>query len=273
MFIAKFLIKHKPNILLIICLLLVGLLLFNKLLVYGFFLLSISVGFYILWNSYIKGLFSELKISKDNNMALNSENENLKRAKVNIVGIEEILELNLYEVETNFVRTWNTKLSKDSKQLSFLGALNVNLIVKYGVDVKRSIKIDEVNSIVYILNDLQTSQSFKDITYTWDIADVLIFHNPKFNKFGTSYWFTNNDTLVYTNELKCTFQNEVHTQVLQGPKELSWLKKSVQEKVKVTLLNFFKTSNNRIEFVDDFDNLNIAEDSKRKLSISKLALN
>ena len=93
--------KLKSKILLSIAIILAVFLVLNKLVIYGFILLSISVGFYLLWTSYIKGLFSELKISKDKIEALNSENVNLKRAKVNIVGIEEILELCTKSIQLN----------------------------------------------------------------------------------------------------------------------------------------------------------------------------
>ena len=64
------------------------------------------------------------------------------------------------------------------------------------------------------------------------------------------------------------YQNELHTQVLEGPKELSWLKKEVKEKVKITLVNFFKTSNNRIEFVDDFDAIFLKTKTRKEFPLN-----
>jgi hypothetical protein len=40
------------------------------------------------------------------------------------------------EVNTNFTRVWNEKIEQDKKKIRFLGALQVSIVAKYGLDLK-----------------------------------------------------------------------------------------------------------------------------------------
>ena len=98
----------------------------NEYLFYGIgAFISFSIFQYI--RSY---LFSRIEKSETLNKKLCKELEQLKSNKLNVLGLKEILDVGLLEVNTKLTRVWNYEFEENKKRLNFIGALDVNIIAK-----------------------------------------------------------------------------------------------------------------------------------------------
>lgn len=79
---------------------------------------------------------TQLKESDKTTTSLKSEHTELRNRKLNIFEIKSVVDLSLMEVNTNFTRVWNEKIEQDKKKIRFLGALQVSIVAKYGLDLK-----------------------------------------------------------------------------------------------------------------------------------------
>ena len=70
------------------------------------------------------------------NEKLKEENEFLKERHFQITQIKSILELNLFEIDTQFKRTVNKTEQFEEREIKFLGSLAISLKAKYGIDLK-----------------------------------------------------------------------------------------------------------------------------------------
>jgi hypothetical protein len=118
-------------------------LILNKLAVYGLIVFavgSVAMGAYHLLikqkDDEIHNLKTQLKESDKTTISLKSEHTELRNRKLNIFEIKSVVDLSLMEVNTNFTRVWNEKIEQDKKKIRFLGALQVSIVAKYGLDLK-----------------------------------------------------------------------------------------------------------------------------------------
>ena len=135
-------------------------LIMNKFLVYGLIVFGVgsaAVGFYHLLmkqkDDEIHNLKTQLKISDKTSTSLKSENTELRNRKLNISDIKSVVDLGLMEVDTNFTRVWNEKMDHEKKQVRFIGALQVSIVAKYGLDMKDlRVKFNEEKNELTVAN-------------------------------------------------------------------------------------------------------------------------
>lgn len=164
------------------------LLILNKFFLYGILLIGFAVFIYWIWLIYIKGkdtkiveLKSSLEEKSKKLNALEIENDELRNRKLNISEIKNILDLGLMEVKTNFTRTWNEKFNHNGKFVHFIGALQIDVTAKYGIDLKdMKIKFNQEKNEIIVANVNPKFLSFSDLDYKWKIAEILEYKEPFF---------------------------------------------------------------------------------------------
>ena len=184
---------------------------------------------------------------KNQNKNLLNELNELKSSKLNVLDIKDILEIGLLEVDTKLTRVWNNHFEEDNKTLNFIGALDINLNVKIGLDLTK-VKIEEKDSEIVISNTQPHIISFGDIDYTWKISELLELKNPLL---GSSHWRKSNDLIEKCNTIKEAYQKEVHIQIKNGPEELNWIINPLHEKIEKILTSKYDQPNKKILFVSE----------------------
>jgi len=239
----------KNYIFLIFGILLCILLILNEYILYGLFALIIfSIYSYIRTN-----ILSRLYETENLNEHLLTELNEVKSNKLNVLDLKEILEIGLLEVNTKLTRVWNDNFEEDNKTLNFIGALDINLHVKIGLDLTK-VKIDENENEIIISNTQPHLLSFGDLDYTWKISELLELKNPLL---GSSHWRKSNDLIEQCNQIKEEHQKEVHSQIKNGPEELDWIINPLHEKIENILTRKYDRLNKKILFVDsNANNLN-----------------
>ncbi|MDA3905077.1 MAG: hypothetical protein PF484_03285 [Bacteroidales bacterium] len=119
-------------------------LLFNKMFAIAFVILGVGALIWFLSEFLLKdkqkrinSLNDELLSLKADKSKMEKEIEDYSKRKLNISGVNTILELGLFEVNTNFKRTINKQFKVKDKNVQFIGVLNVDFIAKYGVDFRK----------------------------------------------------------------------------------------------------------------------------------------
>jgi len=118
-------------------------LLFNEIFTLGLLIVGIATIVFILWEFLLKEKARQIEMlneklirSDEENKRLRGEVEDYSKRKLNISEVNSILELGLFEVTTNFKRTVNKSLEINSKNVQFIGVIDVDFIAKYGVDFR-----------------------------------------------------------------------------------------------------------------------------------------
>jgi len=233
----------KNYILLIFGILLCTLFILNEYIIYGLFALII----FIILNYIRIKVLSRLYESENQNKNLLNEIRELKSSKLNVLDIKDILEIGLLEVNTKLTRVWNNQFEEDNKTLNFIGALDINLSVKIGLDLTK-VKIEENDSEIIISNTHPHIISFGDLDYTWKISELLELKSPLL---GSSHWRKSNDLIEKCNTIKEVYQKEVHIQIKNGPEELNWIIKPLHEKIEKILTSKYDRSNKKILFASE----------------------
>jgi Ca2+/Na+ antiporter len=233
-------------------------LIMNKFLVYGIVLFGIVVLIFAIWQFFIKSKENEIaklnsllnNIEKKNN-ALQAENDELRNRKLNIAEIKNILDLGLTEINTNFTRTWNEQFEHGSKTVHFIGALQVNVIAKYGIDLKElRIKHDKETNTLTVANINPKFLSFKDLNYSWKIAEIIEYRKPFI---GSNHWRKSTELEGLGGQIKEDLRNRTHEEVKNGPEELNWIVDPMRKQITSTLELLLGIPGRTIKFVDDFD--------------------
>jgi hypothetical protein len=183
------------------------LLILNKFLVYGLIVFGVGMAAIALYHVFIKQkddeiykLKTQLKETDKTSASLKSENVELRNRKLNISEIKSVVDLGLMEVNTNFTRVWNEKIDQDNKKLRFLGALQVSIVAKYGIDMKDlKVKFDPDKNEVTVANIQPKFLSFSDLNYDWKLAEVLVYSVPLI---GEKFWQTSKDYEELNGEMK-----------------------------------------------------------------------
>lgn len=250
--------KNLRNILLVMAAVAIILaILFNEFLAYSAIFIAAMIIFYALYSAFLSTKDAEIEALKarlaEENASLSrvqSENEELRTRKFNMSAIREILDIGLFEVDTNFTRTWNEEqISDTGKTVQFIGALRVDVIAKYGVDLTR-LRIKYTDHEVLIANMDLKSLSFTDLNYNWIIAEVLEHKKPYL---GGKHRRTDSLLQLEANKIKERLQKRVHEEVKQGPEELNAVIKILKEQLTHSIASFLDLQNKSVRFVDESD--------------------
>ena len=213
----------------------------NEYLIYG-------IGAFITFSvfQYIRNyLFSRLEKSERINENLRNELEQIKSNKLNVLGLKEILDVGLLEVNTKLTRVWNYEFKEGKRKLNYIGALDVNIIAKFGLDLKQ-VTEEEVDDKIFISNTRPYLISFSNLEYVWKISELLEYKTPLLK---SSYWKKSNDLIEKCNEIKDEYQKEVHKQIKNGPDELNWIIDPLHEKIKKIVSKKYNNTGKEIVFV------------------------
>lgn len=230
----------------IISILICAILIINEFLSYGLIVLVFGWGV----NYVVKKILYRIEQSENNNQQLINELEEIKDSRLNVLGVKEILDIGLLEVNTKLTRVWNQNIEKNDRTLNFIGALDINLIAKFGLDLNKVKIKDGVDDKIFISNTKPHLISFKDIEYTWKISELLEHKQPWL---GTNHWRKSDDLLEYCNQIKDQYQKDVHKQIKNGPEELNWIIKPLHNKIK-KILSIKYGNDKKIYFTEDSHN-------------------
>jgi hypothetical protein len=230
---------------------------FNEFLAYSAIFVGAMVVFYALYSAFISTKDDEIaklrsKLEEDDVLLekVKHENEELRSRKFNMAAIREVLDLGLFEVDTNFTRTWNEEMmTDDGKVVQFIGALRVDLIAKYGIDLKE-LRIKHQNDEVLISHIDLKSLSFTDLNYNWIISEVLEHKKPYL---GGKHRRTNTLLDLEGSKIKDRLQKRTHEEVKKGPEELNAVVKILEKQVIQSISMVLGVQNKKVRFVDQID--------------------
>jgi hypothetical protein len=251
-------IKNLRNALLLMAAVAIALaIIFNEFLAYAAIFVGAMIIFYGLYYAFLRTKDAEIeelksKLNEEESQLekIRLENEELRHRKLNVSAIKQILDVGLYEIDTNFTRTWNEELVTDSgKTVQFIGALKVDLIAKYGVDLKE-MRMKSVGDEVLIANLNLKSLSFTDLNYNWVIAEVLEHKKPYL---GSRHRRTNTLLELEANKIKERLQRRTHEEVKQGPEELETLTAILKKQLIHSIALLLGTKDEQVKLVDEFD--------------------
>lgn len=233
-------------------------LILNKLAVYGLIVFgvgTVAVGAYHLLikqkDDEIHNLKKQLKVSDKTTTSLKSENTELRNRKLNISDIKSVVDLGLMEVNTNFTRVWNEPSEHEKKKIRFLGALQVSIVAKYGLDMKDlRVKFDEEKNQLTVANINPKFLSFSDLNYDWKIAEVLEWSVPLI---GEKHWSTTKDLEALNSEFKETYRKRINEEVKNGPAEMEWVLNPLKKQVAGALELMLGANGRKIKIVEKFD--------------------
>src|SRR5690606_37195009 len=124
--------KNLRNILIVMAAVAIFLaIIFNEFLGYSAIFIGAMLVFYALYSAFLRTKDAEIeslreKLQQDDAQLskMKSENEELRNRKFNPSAIRQILDVGLFEVDTNFTPTWNEEQTTDQgKTIQFIGAL------------------------------------------------------------------------------------------------------------------------------------------------------
>lgn len=251
-------IKNLRNILIVMAAVAIGLaILFNEFLAYSAIFVGAMLVFYALYSAFLRNKEEEIATLKaklnaeDGKLAkVQSENEELRSRKFNLSAIRQILDVGLFEVDTNFTRTWNEEVVTDEgKVVQFIGALRVDVIAKYGVDLT-ALRIKNEGNKVLIGNMHLKSLSFTDLKYEWVISEVLEHKKPYL---GGTHRRTNPMLEVEANRIKERLQKRTHEEVKQGPEELNAMVNLLKKHLSHSIAAVLGIADKEVEFVESVD--------------------
>lgn len=240
------------------------LLILNKYAVYGILLLGAAGVIYLLWETVIRSkeekiteLAGRLDKTSEQISNLQAENNELRSRRLNISELRDVLDLGLMQVNSSFTRTWNDKFEQGGRSLHFIGALEVKIIAKYGIDVHDlRLQYDREKNEVLVANVKPKFLSFNDFDYEWKIAEVMEYKIPLV---GTGHWRKSQELEVLARELKEELRAKTHQEVKQGPAELEWVLDPLKKQIHGTLELLLGSPYRVVTFVDQ------ADDSFKKL--------
>lgn len=254
----KFFKNLKVYLILAIIILITVLLILNDYLVYALIFGGIGLIGFGLWNLLLRQreekiaeLSEDLAKTHELITTLKSENEELRNRKLNISQLRNIFDLGLMEVNSSFTRTWNENFTRGIKSYHFIGALNVKIIARYGLDLKKlRLKLDRDNREILVGSINPQFLSFNDFDYEWKIAELMEFKQPWL---GSYHWRKSEILAGLVSEIKEELRMKTHQEIKQGPEELSWIVEPLRNQIITTLQMLFGSSSYSVKVVDKFD--------------------
>ncbi|MEC3906017.1 hypothetical protein VOI54_03250 [Tamlana sp. 2201CG12-4] len=254
------LLKNLKVYLILITIIIIGILLIlNEFLLYGLVLFGVVILIFSFWKLFLKNkqeeiskLNEQLSEEKKQNDFLLEENKELKNRKLNISEIKNILDLGLIEVDTNFIRTWNNSTNHGNKKVHFIGALQVNIIAKYGIDLKElRIKFDKEENTISVANINPKFLSFKDLDYDWKISEIMEYKQVWF---GSGHWRKSIELEGFAAKIKEDLRKTIHQEVINGPNELKWVLEPLRKQIENSLeIIIGSVPGRKIRIVNKFD--------------------
>ncbi len=246
----KFIWRKYKKELIFLLVLLVGLsALLSRLNQFGVSLIVGAVLMY-LYTKYKGENPGEMKQLKQTLQNQQKEIEALKNRKLNVVGLKNILEVGLMEIDTNFTRTWNEKFVEDEKDLHFIGALQIHLVAKYGVNLKDlTVHIDHDNKTIFIGNLHPKFLSFSEVNHEWKIAEMM--EHKKRPWIISNYWKKSERYQELLNQKMEEKRKSLYDEVKKGPEEIQWLIQPLYQQVENTMRILLNRGDYDIEFVED----------------------
>ncbi len=234
------------------------LLILNKFLAYGLIVGGVGFAAVLLYQAFMKQkddeinqLKNQLKEVDKTTASLKEENTELRSRKLNISEIKSVVDLGLMEVNANFTRVWNDKSEYQGKSIRFLGALQVSIVAKYGLDMKDlKVKFDSDKNELTVANIQPKFLSFSDLNYDWKIAEVLLYSVPLV---GEKHWQTTKDLEALNSELKENYRKHINEEVKNGPVEMEWVLTPLKKQVASALELMLGANGRKIIVVDSFD--------------------
>ena len=235
-------------------------LLLNKVLVAGLAVIGVAVLLFLLWELFLKekekqidALNHEIQRIKAENSTLKEDIAELSNRKLNISEINNILDLGLIEVDTNFKRTVNREMKEGDKTILFIGVLHVDFVAKYGVDFRKLMyKVDETKREICIANANPQFLSFSKRNCVWEIAEILQYNQPFF---GPKHWKTNTKLDKLANEIKEEIRMKTERETENGPSELDWIFRPLRKHVETAISLIVGIKGYNIRFTElDGDN-------------------
>lgn len=235
-----------------------ALLILNEFLLYGLIVSGTGFLAFALWQQIIKSkdekineLRKELKKNNDSLSAVKEEVEELRTRRLKFTDIKSILDLGLMEVNTNFTRTWNKQFSHNKQEVHFIGALRVNIIAKFGIDMQQlKFKYLPENNELVVANADPKFLSFTDLDYIWEISEILEYKKPFV---GANHWKKTKKLQNLGHSIKEDLQNRIHQEVKNGPEELHWLLKPLRKQIANTLDILLGGGNKKITLTEEYD--------------------
>ena len=233
-------------------------LILNRFVVYGVIVFgvgAVAMGAYHLLvkqkDDQIYELKKQLKESDKTSTSLKSENTELRSRKLNISEIKSVVDLGLMEVNTNFTRVWNEPGEHEKKKIRFVGALQVSIVAKYGLDLKDlRVKFNEEKNELTVANINPKFLSFSDLNYDWKIAEVLEYTIPLI---GEKYWQTSKNLDALNGEMKENYRKRINEEVKNGPVEMEWVLTPLKKQVAGALELMLGANGRKIKIVEKFD--------------------
>ncbi len=217
----KFFKNLKVYLILTVMVVVALLLILNKYAAYGIMLLAVAGVVYLLWEMVIRGKEEKItelteRLGKTSQQITNlqAENNELRSRRLNISELRNILDLGLLQVNSSFTRTWNDKYEENGRSLHFIGALQVKIAAKYGIDIHElRIKYDKERNEVMVANVKPKFLSFNDFDYEWKSPELE----------------------VMAGNLKEELRVKTHREVRQGPAEMEWVLEPLKKQITGTL--------------------------------------
>ena len=234
------------------------LLILNELLLYGLIVLGIGFLAFFMWQQLIKSkdqkiteLLDDLNKNQEDLKDIKQEVEELRTRRLKISDIKSILDLGLMEINTNFTRTWNKQFIHNKQEVHFIGALRINIIAKFGIDLKelRFKYNPELNELI-VANANPKFLSFTDLDYIWEISEILEYKKPFL---GSNHWKKTEKLQELGHSIKEDLQNRIHQEVKNGPEELDWVLNPLKKQIQNTLHILLGGGNKKILIAENYD--------------------
>lgn len=230
----------KKNLIFLILLAIALVLLFNKLIIWGIAaLIAALVVFGIQqlirlnvqvaqFQGTVDDLKNENEILKTRNVKLAEENSYLKERQFQITQIKNILELNLFEIDTKFTRSVNKEEKIDNRALKYFGSLNVSLTAKYGLDIKDlRFKYIQENDELILANINPKFLSFGNRKIEWGFFEIFEFRSQ--NPIAEKRWMTSDDLSKYAEKIKEEYRVSTENSLEKGPEEFGWIYNPIKQ--------------------------------------------
>lgn len=230
---------------------------FNEFLAYSAIFVGAMIVFYGLYSAFLKtkdaeidSLKESLEREEEELEKVKYENEELRSRKFNLSSVRQILDVGLFEIDTNFTRTWNEELlTEEGKTVQFIGALKVDIVAKYGVDLQE-LRIKQTSNGIELANLNLKSLSFSDLNYNWIIAEVLEHKKPYI---GSSHRRTNTVLDLEANKIKERLQQKTHEEVKNGPEEMTALTEVLKNQMLHSVAAVLGYEDHQVKLVDALD--------------------
>jgi hypothetical protein len=248
--VKKFLFKkYKKELFFTLALLIGVILLLNRINQAGIsiLLLGAILYFYLKFVKKDSGELGRLKQELENQK---KEIEDLKNRRIQVAGMKPILEVGLLEIDTHFTRTWNEKYDHEGKNLHFIGAMQIKLKAKYGVNLKDlSYFIDHENKVINIYGLKPKFLSFSEINHEWKIAEMM--EHKKMPWIISNYWKKSQRFQDLLTEKMENKRKGVYEEIKQGPEEIRWLTEPLYQQVENTIRILLNRGDYQVLFTED----------------------